>query len=102
MQSQLYVGKVRPLHIDTTQLANYQFTNNEVLNSKEAIRQRWIDLNRGMELGKLKQAPCRLIFESDEGDLISLEDNIWAVTMKSVILQSGRVIPIPCIHDIVF
>ena len=29
MQSQLYVGKVRPLHIDTTQLANYQFTNNE-------------------------------------------------------------------------
>ena len=38
MQSQLYVGKVRPLHIDKSQLANYQFKNSEVLSSKEAIR----------------------------------------------------------------
>ncbi|MAE84138.1 MAG: hypothetical protein CMB80_15450 [Flammeovirgaceae bacterium] len=102
MQSQLYVGKVRPLHIDKSQLANYQFKNSEVLSSKEAIRRRWVDLNRGTELGKLNNEPCTLIFESEEGELISLEAHIWAVTMKSVILQSGRVIPIKCIHNIIF
>ncbi|WP_421872604.1 hypothetical protein [Marinoscillum sp.] len=97
---ELQAHPAHPVRIDESELINYQFSKNEVLNSPEAIRRRWIDLNRCEALGNLHKTPCTLVFESDTGKLIQLEALIWAVTMKSVLLKSGRLIPVSCIYEV--
>ncbi len=101
MQTVITTQQVRPVTIDKSELKNYQFRKDEVLTSKEDIDQRWRDLNRGMSLGNLHKVPVGLVFESAEGELIKLEATIWAVTIKSILLKSGRLIPISCIHEVI-
>ncbi|WP_421872608.1 hypothetical protein [Marinoscillum sp.] len=101
MQTLVQEVQVHPVKIDKSELSNYQFSKKEVLHSKEAIDQRWRDLNRGMALGNLHKVPCTIVFQSDQGELVKLEATIWAVTMTSILLKSGRLIPISCIHEVI-
>lgn len=93
--------QVRPVSIDKSELRKYKFRKQEVLATQDAIEQRWRDLNRGMSLGNLHKLPTTLIFESAEAKLIKLEATIWGVTTKRVLLKSGLLIPINCIHDVI-
>lgn len=101
MQNLVTSPQVRPVLIDKSELIHYKFTKTEVLESQDAIDLRLRDLQRGLSLGNLHKLPTTMIFESASGNLIRLEATIWGVTTKSVLLKSGLLIPINCIHEVI-
>ncbi|MFM9987983.1 hypothetical protein [Flavobacterium sp.] len=69
----------------------------DVLDDKEEINQRNLDLDRALSLGNLEHSKIKIYFEDDQSKKV-VETTIWGVTDKRVILKQGVVIPINRIY----
>ena len=90
-----------PVRIEKEQVPLLQFPVEEVLKSKDQIKQRVQDLQRAMTLGNLEHAKARIVFEDKEG-LKQVETTVWGVTDRRIILKQGIVLPIHRIHEVHF
>ncbi|WP_298222956.1 hypothetical protein [Flavobacterium sp.] len=70
-----------------------KFPNHEVLEDKDAIFQRNIDLNRAQSLGNLEHSKIKIFFEDNQSKKM-VETTVWAVTDNLVVLKQGVGIPI--------
>ena len=52
--------------IEKENIHTLKFPSNEVLNSEEEIRQRFIDLNRALYLGNLEHSKIKIFFEDNQ------------------------------------
>ena len=83
--------------IEKEHIQTLKFPSNEVLNSEDEIRQRFIDLNRALYLGNLEHSKIKIFFEDNQSKKV-VETTVWAVTDHRVILQQGFTIPIHRIY----
>ena len=90
-----------PVRIEKEQVPLLRFPADEVLKSKDQIKQRVQDLQRAMTLGNLEHAKASIVFEDNEG-LKQVETTVWGVTDKRIILKQGVVMPIHRIHEVKF
>lgn len=87
-------------NIEKEQISALHFPPNEVLETKEDIKQRTVDLNRAMTLGNLEHLKMKIYFEDDAAKR-RVDTTIWGVTDEKIILKQGVVIPIHRIYKIV-
>ena len=73
------------------------FPVSDVLDDKEEINQRNLDLDRALSLGNLEHSKIKIYFEDDQSKKV-VETTIWGVTDQRVILKKGIVIPINRIY----
>ena len=95
MKSQLQ----NPIIVSKESIANLSFPAAEVLQSREEIKNRILDLERATTLGNVEQTKIKIIFEDTES-IKQVETTIWATTDKRIILKGGVVIPISRIHEV--
>lgn len=76
------------------------FLNCDVLQSKNKINERQIELERAMSLGNLEQVKVKIFFEDDKEKLF-VDTTIWAVTDENIILKQGLVIPNNRIYKVI-
>ncbi|MFN4813270.1 MAG: hypothetical protein ACK46S_09745 [Bacteroidota bacterium] len=88
-----------PIIVSKESIANLSFPANEVLKSREEIKNRMLDLERATTLGNVEQTKIKIIFEDTES-IKQVETTIWATTDKRIILKGGVVIPISRIHEV--
>jgi hypothetical protein len=70
-----------------------KFPSEEVLEDRDAIIQRQVDLQRAQTLGNIEHMKIKIYFEDDESKKV-VETTVWAVTDFSVVLKKGVGIPI--------
>ncbi|MFL5754638.1 MAG: hypothetical protein ACJ76F_14590 [Bacteroidia bacterium] len=87
--------------IDKEAVAGLHFPEQDVLPSKEAIREREAELHRALTLGNLERTKIKIYFEDDAG-LKVVDTTVWGLTDKRVILKQGLVIPIHRVHRLKF
>ncbi len=73
------------------------FPQAEVLESKEAMQQRYSELNRALALGNLEHSKTKIFFEDNHSKKV-VETTVWALTDQRVILKQGHSIPINRIY----
>ena len=73
------------------------FPHAEVLESKEAMQQRFSELNRALALGNLEHSKTKIFFEDNHSKKV-VETTVWALTDQRVILKQGHSIPINRIY----
>lgn len=83
--------------IDKEKIQLLSFPSSDVLESREDIQQRYIDLNRALALGNLEHSKIRIYFEDNQSKKV-VETTVWAVTDQRVILKQGHSIPINRIY----
>jgi uncharacterized protein (UPF0248 family) len=88
-----------PVKIEKEQVPQLKFPADEVLKSKDLVKERQHNLQRAMTLGNLEHAKIKVIFEDSVG-LKQVETTVWGVTDKRIILKQGVVIPIHRIHEV--
>lgn len=88
-----------PIIVSKESIANLSFPAAEVLQSREEIKNRILDLERATTLGNVEQTKIKIIFEDTES-IKQVETTIWATTDKRIILKGGVVIPISRIHEV--
>jgi hypothetical protein len=89
----------KPLKIAKEQISNLRFPPEDVLSTKDQIRQRYLNLEKALTLGNLEHEKIKIIFEDVSGVKL-VETTVWGVTDKRIILKQGVVIPIHRIHDV--
>ena len=80
---------------ETIQLLS--FPQSDVLETREEIQQRHIDLYRALALGNLEHSKIRIYFEDNQSKKV-VETTVWALTDQRVILKQGHSIPINRIY----
>ena len=80
---------------ETIQLLS--FPQSDVLESREEMMQRQMDLHRALALGNLEHSKIRIYFEDNQSKKM-VETTVWAVTDQRVILKQGHSIPINRIY----
>jgi hypothetical protein len=85
--------------IEKENITGLKFPEADVLNSKEDVKARFMDLERALKLGNLEHNKIKIIFEDSEG-MKQVDTTVWGVTDKRVILKQGIVIPIHRIHEV--
>lgn len=88
-----------PLSIEKESILGLKFPDNDVLSSKDAIKNRYSNLERALKLGNLEHNKIKIVFEDADG-VKQVETTVWGVTDKRVILKQGVLIPIHRIHEI--
>ncbi|MEM0544097.1 hypothetical protein WFZ85_16020 [Flavobacterium sp. j3] len=83
--------------IEKEKINTLSFPNEEVLNSSEKIKQRFLDLNRALSLGNLEHTKTKIYFEDNQSKKV-VETTVWALTDHRVILKQGFTIPIHRIY----
>lgn len=91
--------KSQPISIEKENISGLKFPENDVLTSKEEIKNRFTNLERALKLGNLEHDKIKIVFEDSEG-IKQVNTTVWGVTDKRVILKQGVVIPIHRIHDV--
>ncbi|MDX6746767.1 hypothetical protein SHK09_08185 [Polaribacter sp. PL03] len=79
--------------INKEQIVFLKFPKEEVLDKKEAIKNRCADLKRAMALGNLERGKVNILFKDNLG-LKRVETTIWGVTDVAVILKKRTIIPL--------
>jgi len=83
--------------IDKEKIQLLSFPHSDVLQSREEMQQRYLDLNRALALGNLEHSKIRIYFEDNQSKKV-VETTVWAVTDQRVILKQGHSIPINRIY----
>ncbi|WP_162128193.1 hypothetical protein [Flavobacterium phycosphaerae] len=83
--------------IDKDKIQLLSFPQTDVLQSREEMQQRYLDLNRALALGNLEHSKIRIYFEDNQSKKV-VETTVWAVTDQRVILKQGHSIPINRIY----
>jgi hypothetical protein len=87
--------------IDKYNLDQVTYAKREVLEDQEEREDRLREIQRGMRLGNTHKLHSRIIFETEDGEIIETEATIWAVTEKRVMLKNDLSIPIRCIYSVI-
>lgn len=83
--------------IEKEAITTLHFPETDVLDDKEEIEQRHVDLDRALLLGNLEHSKIKIFFEDDSSKRV-VETTIWGVTDEKIILKQGVVIPINRIY----
>ena len=86
--------------ISKEEIPMLDFTNEEVLNSRDEIEHRKQLLLQSMVLGNTYHTKVVIIFEAGSG-IYQVETTIWATTDDFVLLKGAVYLPIQCIHDVI-
>lgn len=86
--------------IEKENIGHLNFPNHDVLSSESEINLRLDFLKRAMSLGNLDQIKVKIYFEDDKDKLV-VDTTIWAVTIESVILKHGIIIPNRRIYKVI-
>lgn len=86
--------------ISKEEIPMLEFSNHEVLHSRDEMEHRKQLLLQGMVLGNTYHTKVIIIFESGSG-LYQVETTIWATTDDYVLLKGAVYLPIMCIHDVI-
>ncbi|MBA3704913.1 MAG: hypothetical protein H0W84_03135 [Bacteroidetes bacterium] len=89
----------KPVSVEKENISGLKFPDNEVLTSKDAIKNRSANLDRALKLGNLEHNKIKIVFE-DSDSVKQVETTVWGITDKRVILKQGVVIPIQRIHEV--
>ncbi|WP_299109393.1 hypothetical protein [uncultured Tenacibaculum sp.] len=81
------------------QIKFLKFPKEEVLKKKNAIVNRFLDLQRALSLGNLEREKVKIFFMDTDG-LKKVETTVWGITDKSVILKQSTIIPLKRIVSI--
>lgn len=81
------------------QIKFLKFPKEEVLKKKNAIVNRFLDLQRALSLGNLEREKVKIFFMDNHG-LKKVETTVWGITDKSVILKQSTIIPLKRIVSI--
>ncbi|HET8963275.1 MAG TPA: hypothetical protein VFM99_05225 [Chitinophagales bacterium] len=76
------------------------FSNREVLQSRDEIEYRKQLLIQSMVLGNTYHTKVVIIFESGNG-IFQVDTTIWATTDDFVLLKGAVYLPIKCIHGVI-
>ncbi len=79
--------------VEKEQIKFLKFPKEDVLNKKNAIANRFSDLERALSLGNLEKEKVKIFFIDTDG-LKKVETTIWGITDKSVILKQSTIIPL--------
>ena len=85
--------------IPKEEVLGLEFPAEDILNSKEDIAERRIELERALSLGNLDHIKVRIVFSDNKGRK-AVETTVWGLTDKRVILKGGAVIPIHRVQSI--
>jgi hypothetical protein len=85
--------------IEKEKITGLKFPEVDVLENRDEIKSRTVNLERALKLGNLEHNKIKIVFEDTEG-VKQVETTVWGVTDKRVILKKGVVIPIHRIHDV--
>ncbi len=83
--------------IEKESIKSLKFPGADVLNDRDAIRQRNSELSRAQALGNLERSKTKIFFEDNSSKKV-VETTVWAVTDKRVVLKNGIGIPINRIY----
>ena len=83
--------------IEKELISSLHFPKIDVLEEKEDVSRRRIELDRALSLGNLEHSKIKIYFEDDESKKM-VETTIWGLTDERVILKQGVVIPINRIY----
>ncbi|CAL2104417.1 conserved protein of unknown function [Tenacibaculum sp. 190130A14a] len=81
------------------QIKFLKFPKEEVLKKKNAIVNRFLDLQRALSLGNLEREKVKIFFMDIDG-LKKVETTVWGITDTSVILKQSTIIPLKRIVSI--
>jgi hypothetical protein len=76
------------------------FPKEDVLSHAHQHRLRSVQLVRAMRLGNLLKNKVSIYFKDSHQRLIRINTTIWGVTMESVVLKKGVIIPIKSIVSV--
>lgn len=82
------------------QVNDLRFPSTEVLQDRDDIRKRRMDLERALVLGNLEKSKVRIVFE-DEGGMKMVETTIWSLTDDRVILKGNMGIPLRRVWQVI-
>lgn len=87
--------------IDKEAIPTLHFPSQEVLATKEEMKEREDALKKALYLGNIEHAKAKIYFE-DDTSVKAVETTVWGLTDKRVILKQGNVIPINRVHKVKF
>ncbi|HXB39388.1 MAG TPA: hypothetical protein VNZ49_02530 [Bacteroidia bacterium] len=87
--------------IDKEAVSGLHFPEQDVINNKEEVKQRYEDLKRALSLGNLEHSKIKIYFEDDTSSKV-VDTTVWGLTDKRVILKQGAVIPIHRVYKVKF
>ncbi len=87
--------------IEKESVTDFNFPDNEVLDSGMDVEHRDLNLHKALILGNSFRRKVKVIFKTLKG-IKQVETTIWAVTEKNITLKGGIHIPINCILKISF
>ncbi len=87
--------------IEKEAISQLHFPDKDVLQSREDLKERQLDLARALTLGNLEYTKIKIYFEDDKAIHV-VDTTVWGLTDKRVILKQGIVIPINRVHRVKF
>jgi hypothetical protein len=92
------VTKILALTFD--QLSSVNFAHQEVLESAEAIKARYVDLEKAMILGNAYKGKVKIFFKTHLGEEMSVYGTVWAMGDQYVSLKGDKQIPVQSITKV--
>lgn len=88
--------------IPKEELANIQFTKEDVLQDPAKVRLRNIYLKKAEKLGNVYKEKVKMIFVTRNGNIFGVETTIWAANEEYITIKGGINIPTKSILEIEF
>jgi uncharacterized protein (UPF0248 family) len=90
---------INPCIISKEHITELQFSNQDVLQFPDEIKERKTKAEVGLLLGNNYKCKVKIIFEDSES-VRQVETTIWGLTDKHVVLKKGVTIPLHRIYKI--
>jgi hypothetical protein len=82
-------------------LVALNYSPGEVLSSPDEMTRRAMDLHKAMILGNEYHYKVKILFQTEEGEMKSVETTVWYTSDKFVMLKGARTIPVQCIRKVI-
>lgn len=94
--------KKTAVKFDKEEVSTLTFDTHDVLDSKNEIAKRKIDLQRAQALGAQSKSNIKIYFADAGGSKYVVEATVWAATERNVTLKGGILIPNRAIYKVGF
>lgn len=91
-----------PQKMEKENVKELTFGAQDVLNLKEDMVKRKIDLQRAQALGAQSKSNIKIYIQDETSNKFVIEATVWAATEKNVTLKGGVIIPNRSIYKIGF
>lgn len=95
-------ASAKPIEIPKEKIKGIEFSETEILPSKEDTLQRKIDLQRAAVLGAHSKSNIKIYFADNAGKRYKVVATVWASTEKNITLKGEVMIPIQSIYKVGF